>query len=212
MYQSFLNRDFAVRHSSRKGSAVPMDHALEKAYNKPAKSSAGIIGFTRRKEAACKWNLKKHEKAMYRNFMNIVCQMDEDDEYSLHYEFSDWITKADKHNVAALMKNVLQRGNPFSLEQPKGIRNNSTGAILEKDEEDFLMNCISLGKAARNEFYESRLTEKNIQLLETIPKTKKSIKKKSEEKQYDLANKISILKLSWSMKSHLLVFILQKEV
>ena len=119
--------------------------------------------------------------------MNTVCQMDEDDGYSLHYEFLDRITKLEKHNVAALMKNVLQRRNPFNLEQPKGIMNIATGAILEKDEEDFLMNCISLGKAARNEFYESRLAEKNIQLLETIPKTKKSIKKKSEKKEYDLA-------------------------
>ena len=62
-----------------------------------------------------------------------------------------------------------------------------TGEILEKDEEDFLMNCISLGKAARSEFYESRLTEKNIQLLESIPKTKKSVKRNSEKKEYDLA-------------------------
>ena len=29
-----------------------------------------------------------------------------------------------------------------------------TDAILEKDEEDFLMNYISLRKAARKEFYE----------------------------------------------------------
>ena len=50
-----------------------------------------------------------------------------------------------------------------------------TGAILKKDKEDFLMNCISLGKAVENEFYESLLTEKNIQLLETNPTTKKSI-------------------------------------
>ena len=85
------------------------------------------------------------------------------------------------------MKNVLQRGNPFNLDQLKRIMNIATGAILKKDEEDFLMNCISLGKAAGNEFYESRLTEKNMQLLETIPKTKKSIKKKSEKKAYDLA-------------------------
>ena len=114
--------------------------------------------------------------------MNTVSQMDVDDEYSLHYEFPDRITKADKHNVAALMKNVLQRGNPFNLEQPKGIMNIATCAILEKDEEDFLMNCISLGKAPRNGFYESPLTEKNTQLLETIPKTRKSTKKKSEKK------------------------------
>ena len=35
--------------------------------------------------------------------------------------------------------------------------------------------------------YESSLTEKKIQFLETIPKTKESIKKKSEKKEYDLA-------------------------
>ena len=158
--------------------------------------------------------------------MNILCQMVEDDEYSLLFKFSDRITKADKHNASALMKNVLQRGNTLNLEQPKGVMNIATGAILEKDEEDFLMNSISLGKAARNEFYESRLTEKNIQLLETIPKTKKSIKKMSEKKEYDLAKEtvnfyviltmlvceILILKFSWVMKSHLHAFILQKEV
>ena len=49
------------------------------------------------------------------------------------------------------------------------------------------MNCISLKKAARKEFYKSRLTEKTIQLLKTIPKTKKSVKKKSEKIEYDLA-------------------------
>ena len=108
-----------MRQSSRKGSAVLMNQALEKAYNKPAKSSAGIIGFTRRKEAVCKWNLIKHEKAKYQNFMNTVSCVDEDDKYSLHYEFSDRITKADKHSVAALMKSLLQRGNPFYLEQPR---------------------------------------------------------------------------------------------
>ena len=119
--------------------------------------------------------------------MKTVCRMGQDDKYSLHYEFSDQITKADKHNVAALMKNVLQCGNYFNLEQLNSIMNIATGAILEKDEEDFLMNCNSFGKAARNELYESRLAEKNIQLLETITKIKKSIKKKSEKKEYDLA-------------------------
>ena len=96
-----------------------MNQALEKACNKPAKSSAGIIGLTRRKEVVCKWNLIKHEKTKYRNFMKTVCYMDEDDEYSLHYEYSDRITKADKHSVAALMKSLLQRGNPFYLQQPR---------------------------------------------------------------------------------------------
>ena len=37
----------------------------------------------------------------------------------------------------------------------------TNGAILETDDAVFLMNYISLGKAA-NEFYESCLTTKNI--------------------------------------------------
>ena len=57
--------------------------------------------------------------------------------------FPDQITKADKHNITALMKNVLQCGNPFNLEQPKSIMNLTPVAILEKDKEDFLMNCNS---------------------------------------------------------------------
>ena len=117
MYQSFLDRGFVVRYFSRKGSLVPMDQALEKAYNKPGKSSAGIIDFTQRKEAVCKWTLIKHEKAKYINFMNTVCHMDEDDKYSLHYEFSDRITKAGTHNVAALIKSLLQPRKPHYLEQ-----------------------------------------------------------------------------------------------
>ena len=59
MYESFLNG----RNSSRKGSANPVDQAMEKCYSKPAKSSASIIGFTRRKESVCEWNLIKHKKA-----------------------------------------------------------------------------------------------------------------------------------------------------
>ena len=75
------------------------------------------------------------------------------------------------------MKNLLQRGNPFNLQQPKGIMNITNGAILEEDEEELLMNYISLGKTARNEFCELCLTQKNIQLLETIPKTRKRPRK-----------------------------------
>ena len=65
--------------------------------------------------------------------MNIVCHMDEYDEYSLHSEFSDRITKIDKYSVAALMNN---------LEQPKGMMNIANGAILEKDEEKRMKHTV----------------------------------------------------------------------
>ena len=62
--------------------------------------------------------------------------------------------------------------------------NVATGAILEKDEEDFIINWNFLAKAARNDFYESRLEVKKIQLLETISNTVKRTQKKSEKKKW----------------------------
>ena len=69
-------------------------------------------------------------------------------------------------------------------------------------------------KGCKKLIYESSLTEKKIQFLETIPKTKESIKKKSEKKEYDLAKEtVKFLRHNdYALKSHVHVFILQKEV
>ena len=42
-----------------------MDQALQKATNKPAKSNAGIAGISWLKDAVCRWNVIKHEKAKF---------------------------------------------------------------------------------------------------------------------------------------------------
>ena len=65
MYENFKDGGFVVRMSKRRGRAVPMDQALEKAFNKPSKGQSGIIGMSRRKEAVCKWSLIIHEKMRY---------------------------------------------------------------------------------------------------------------------------------------------------
>ena len=59
IHVSFLKGDFAVQHSCKKGSTVPMDQAPEKAYNKPPNSKSEIIGISCRKEAVAKWNITK---------------------------------------------------------------------------------------------------------------------------------------------------------
>ena len=69
IYESFQKGGFVVKHTVRHGSGVPMDQALEKEYNKPAKGPGGIIGITRRKEAVCKWNIIKHEKAHFLKYL-----------------------------------------------------------------------------------------------------------------------------------------------
>ena len=85
-----------MKLTKRKGSAVPVDQALESKYNKQAKSSSEIIGITGRKEAVCKWGLIKHEKANYSNFLRKISGVDHKDEYSLHHEFSKKLSETDQ--------------------------------------------------------------------------------------------------------------------
>ena len=46
-----------VRPTHRKCSAIPMEQALEKEYNKVAKGKGGVIGFSKQKGTVAKWNL-----------------------------------------------------------------------------------------------------------------------------------------------------------
>ena len=102
IYESFMQGGFVAKLTQRKGSAIPMDQALESKYNKPAESSSGVIGMTRRKEAVCKWNLVKHEKSRYTGLLSDIYGISNEDEYSLHHEFSLKRTEADEKCVEQL--------------------------------------------------------------------------------------------------------------
>ena len=93
IHENFLQGEFVVKLTKLKGSAVPVDQALESKYNMQAKSSSGIIGITRWKKAVCKWGLIKHEKANYSNFLQKISGVDHEDEYSLHHEFSEKLSE-----------------------------------------------------------------------------------------------------------------------
>ena len=62
IFERFMNGDFTAQQGKRKWSVIPVDQALEKKYNKNAKGSGRINGFTREKEVVAKWTIIKHEK------------------------------------------------------------------------------------------------------------------------------------------------------
>ena len=131
IYNAFSGGDFVVRHTTRRCSADPMDQALEKTYNKPAKCQSGIIGISRRKNAVCKWSIIKHEKAKYTEFLEGLCLLNEDGEYSLHHEYSQTITEVDEQCVSQIVVFLL-RGNPFDTSYCTTLINVVTNANIEK--------------------------------------------------------------------------------
>ena len=111
IHENFFQGEFVVKLTKRKGSAVPVDQALESKYSQQAKSSSGIIGITRRKEAVCKWGLIKHGKANYSNFLRKISGIVHEDEYTLHHEFSEKLSETDQMYTQHLVDYISDRGN-----------------------------------------------------------------------------------------------------
>ena len=103
--------------SSRKCSAVGMDMALEKVYNKPAKNIGGIIGITSKKEAVAQWNLLKHEKDLHVSNMlewaNLSASKDRDSELNLHHEFTNSFAIRSNERVQMFLNYLDIIGTPF---------------------------------------------------------------------------------------------------
>ena len=138
-----------------------MDQALEKQYNKPVKGQSGIIGITRRKEAVCKWNIIKHEKGQYGDFLQNICQFDTNDEYSIHHEFAPSITKRDQEAVEQMVEYVEERGGLFNLDQNE-ITNICTGVHLDREASEFHLGCITIGEEEYGKFKPERLEKKTV--------------------------------------------------
>ena len=187
IHEQFLNGDFTVQHSRRPCSAIPIDQALEKAYNKTAKGKGGIIGITAQKAAVAKWNLIKHEKMQYVSFLSDLCDFNVENEYTLHHEFSDAVTSLDVEHVDTIVSYIRERGNPFNTTSSGvEITNLVTGAVLDANLSNYLVQCIKLGEDAYKEYTEQRFKDKSKELHDVIPKNFKRKKESQTVKKIDI--------------------------
>ena len=84
---------------------MPMDQALEKAYNEVSKGPGGVIGITKNKAAVAKWNIIKHNKMLVTQYLRDYVV--DDDETSLHHKFSPTITITEEEHVSEIV-NALE--------------------------------------------------------------------------------------------------------
>ena len=160
IYVSFLQGGFVVRQTLNYGSGVLMDQALEKEYNKPAKGQGGITGVSRRKQAVSQWNIIKHEKSKFTKHLRELCCLNEDNEYTVHHEFSQTLTEADEECVEQIVTYIGERNNPFDPAITTKVTNIVTGKEVNKETSSFLIHCMKKGEENYNEFRQARLIDK----------------------------------------------------
>ena len=185
IYASFNEAGFVVRHTVKCGSAVPMDQALEKEYNKSAKGEGGIIGFSRRKEAVAKWNIIKHEKAKFTNHLRELCCLTEGDEYSLHHKFSSSLIEVDEESVEQIVSYIAERNNPFDTATSK-VTNIVTGKDVDTETASFLINFIKNREECYDDYRTTRLLNKTKKLFVPIQKINKTKRVSLASKKIDV--------------------------
>ena len=172
IYQSFEKGGFVVQRSIRKNSSIPMDQALEVAYNKLAKSSGGIIGITRRKAAVAQWNLIHQEKAAYKEYLELKSRPDSDySQFSLHREFTKAAASSALDKRERVINQLKRFGNLFSqVNDGKPILNMATGQnheLLFKSK----LNCLKVGETMYLSFKEERFDNKTLSIFDKLSRT-----------------------------------------
>ena len=173
IYASFSQGGFVVSHTLKCGSGVPMDQALEKEYDKPAKGQGGIIGISKRKEAVAQWNITKHEKAKFTKHLHELCSLNDEGEYTLHHEFSRSLIEADEECMVQIGNYIAERNNPFDTSSVTKLTNLVTGKEMDEKTSSFLLACVKTGEDNYNRFREARLIDKKEKLFDPITKVRK---------------------------------------
>ena len=180
LYITFCKGDFVVTQTFRKSSSISLDQALEMQYNNPA-SQSGIIGITRKKEAVNKWNILRHEKLQDTQFLEQMCYISNNDEYSLRHEFSASVTENDREAVSNIIDYINEHVNPFRMDK-NTLVNLATGVKFDTCSSEFFINCLQIGDEHYQNFKMNRLVNKTEELFDSIHKVRSNQSHKAVSK------------------------------
>ena len=154
-------------NTTKKGSGVPFDQALEQHYNRPAKVSGGIIDVTRKKDAVALWEIIKHKKDQYVDLLKK--KNDVPGELSLHHDFNPSTAVAIVKMTQDIQEYLLKVCNP--LQDQTTLKNILTGEIVTDVSIDKLIDCMKEGHQACANFVNDRLRNKTASIHSTIAKS-----------------------------------------
>ena len=92
--------------------------------------------------------------------LNELCGLPDDDENSLHHEFSDATTN----------KDIFSHQNPFDFSMTKNVTNIPTGESLENVMVKYLLNLIHERETLYKHFAEKRFMKHSKALFDTLTK------------------------------------------
>lgn len=174
VYNNFLEGKFVVKQTPGMFNAVGADMCLEQTINRSQKSSAGIIGSTKRKEYVAQWELIHHEMMAvghtYRKLSGIELCHSEVAPQSVHHDFRKGEIDATESNIGDMISYIMSHENPTVVLPTTECRLHHilTQEIVTNEIKESLLNMYDAGKKLYAEFRRERFVEKSKKLTDTI--------------------------------------------
>ena len=175
---------------------------LEQTINRSQKSSAGIIGSSKRKHFVAQWEMIYHEMLAVSNLHREVSGSKPGGQ-ELSHEFTTADTDADEKKVQAMTSFIEGNENPFRV-LPTGeakLHNILTQEIMTEEIRSQILSVKEIGAKKYSEFRRERFVMKSKRLSDTIHRTnlktfnsirtdKSQTPKKTAKKKYAYAQKV----------------------
>ncbi|GFO07875.1 hypothetical protein PoB_003438000 [Plakobranchus ocellatus] len=195
---------FSVSRSDTPASRTAADMTIEQTINKHAKTSGGIVRFSRSLPAYYRWCVTRQNRAQYVSATYQMANI-ESKNCETHKESSLSKRKLSEKAVKKIMDTFSAFLNPFNTER-KHLACISSGQKVREDIADDLLKVEDVGKKSFKEFVDTRLKDKTTRFHNPLTKTKlKAAGSVSKSTQIKSAKNVVKIKAERNIFGQLLV-------
>ena len=168
LHRKFSEGAFVVRKTTRKFSAIAIDHAHEQC-NALVKGEGGAVGLTSNVNALKRWMIAGPEVSrLMKNFEECLPTSKQSQD---HHENTESLQRAFRDEVNALVKAFEDLGNPFS-EDSGYLYALDSKEIMPKEVVETVKNVRVIGQSKYTEFVKERFLTSSKKISEPIHKNK----------------------------------------
>ncbi|KAK3107392.1 hypothetical protein FSP39_013623 [Pinctada imbricata] len=162
---------FSVARSNIPATRNSVDITIEQTINRHAKSSGGVIGFSRNLHAYHRWCITRHVRAqIFAETLHMADMLDTGS--SCHIENNASNIQRMNEEECKVMETFNGFLNPFCVDDKESLYCLSSGVPAPKEVTDDLLRAHSKGAELMNEFISSRLVEKQVSFHAPIKRVK----------------------------------------
>lgn len=163
------HKGFSVSRSEVPAGRCAVDLTIEQTINKDAKTTGGIVGFSRSLPTYYRWCVTRHNRAQYVSALQQITNLDSK-VHDNHKDLSASEIKSSEEAVRSTVRAFSAYINPFEMDSEHLICL-SSGIKISDDIANDLLTVNDHGKKLFEDFVNTRIENKTVEFKNPLPKS-----------------------------------------